>query len=155
MGLDMYLRKRIYIGADYEHNEVKGEINLTKRDRKIDIKLSRVSSIEETVGYWRKANQIHNWFVKNVQKGVDDCGDYYVDESVLKQLLADCKAVKDNKLVAADVLPTKSGFFFGGTEYDEYYINGIDETIQILESVLSETDERGYLNGDIYYTSSW
>ena len=24
--------------------------------------------IMEQVGYWRKANQIHNWFVENVQK---------------------------------------------------------------------------------------
>lgn len=30
MGLDMYLTKRIYIGAQYRHNNVKGVINLTK-----------------------------------------------------------------------------------------------------------------------------
>lgn len=30
MGLDMYLSKKIYIGANYEHNNVKGKINLTK-----------------------------------------------------------------------------------------------------------------------------
>lgn len=26
------------------------------------------NSIWSEVGYWRKANQIHNWFVENVQK---------------------------------------------------------------------------------------
>ena len=31
------------------------------------------SRIIEQVGYWRKANQIHNWFVENVQDGEDDC----------------------------------------------------------------------------------
>jgi hypothetical protein len=53
------------------------------------------------------------------------------------------------------LLPTRSGFFFGGTEYDEYYMNSIKYTINILEEVLSEVDERGYLHGEIYYTSSW
>ena len=28
----------------------------------------------EEVGYWRKANAIHGWFVRNVQNGKDDCG---------------------------------------------------------------------------------
>ncbi len=36
------------------------------------------------VGYWRKANQIHNWFVKNVQGGVDDCGYYGVTKEKLE-----------------------------------------------------------------------
>lgn len=26
-----------------------------------------------TIGYWRKANQIHKWFVENCQDGVDEC----------------------------------------------------------------------------------
>ena len=32
--------------------------------------------IAEQVGYWRKANAIHQWFVDNVQDGEDDC-DYH------------------------------------------------------------------------------
>jgi hypothetical protein len=53
------------------------------------------------------------------------------------------------------LLPTRSGFFFGGTEYDEYYMNSIEHTINILEEVLSEVDERGHIQGSIYYSSSW
>ena len=37
----------------------------------------------EDVGYWRKANQIHNWFVQNVQGGEDDCGIYEVSQAKL------------------------------------------------------------------------
>ena len=37
----------------------------------------------EEVGYWRKANQIHKWFVDNVQDGVDDCGEYKVTKEQL------------------------------------------------------------------------
>ena len=41
-----------------------------------------------------------------------------------------------------------SGFFFGGTDYDEWYYNDIENTIKILESALEDGDE-------FYYSSSW
>lgn len=39
------------------------------------------------VAYWRKANHIHGWFVRHVQSGNDDCGDYYVSRDQLQKLL--------------------------------------------------------------------
>jgi len=80
MGLDMYLKKRTYVGANYDHNNVKGSIYLTvgKNCKELPIQLNRVSYIEENVGYWRKANHIHAWFVENVQNGVDDCKGNYI-----------------------------------------------------------------------------
>jgi len=51
---------------------------------------------------------------------------------------------------AEDLLPTASGFFFGGTEYDEWYYEQINDTIQILEEGLSDE------NADEFeYHSSW
>lgn len=54
-------------------------------------------SIMKQVGYWRKANQIHNFFVKNVQDGVDDC-DYHNEctREILEDLLRTCKIVLDS-----------------------------------------------------------
>lgn len=157
MGLDMYLNKKIYIGANYKHCNVQGVIKLTegKDNKPIDIKLERVSEITEQVGYWRKANQIHRWFVEKVQEGVDNCGEYEVSEDQLIELLADCKAVKKDSKLAADKLPTTKGFFFGGTEYDEWYMQHIDETIEIIEALFKEKGNAKYFNGDIYYSSSW
>ena len=155
MGLDMYLSKRVYIGAHYEHRKVKGIIDITADDKHIKIKFDRVSEITEQVGYWRKANQIHNWFVKNVQDGKDNCDEYYVSEEKLQQLLDDCKKVRDNQSIAAEVMPTKKGFFFGGTEYDEYYMQDISGTIEIIETLFKEKGDEKYFNGTIYYTSSW
>lgn len=158
MGLDMYLTKKTYIGANFKHRNVKGEISLTEGDKNkpIKIDLKRVSYIEEQVGYWRKANQIHKWFVDNVQEGEDDCEEYEVSEEQLEKLLADCKKVKLDSQLAASILPTQSGFFFGGTEYDEFYMQEIDDTIEIIESLLKEKEEGDtYLNGEIYYRSSW
>ena len=52
------------------------------------------SNIIEQVGYWRKANHIHNWFVENVQDGQDDC-EYHqeVTKETLEELLYVCKTV--------------------------------------------------------------
>ena len=72
----------------------------------------------EEVAYWRKQNAIHNWMVENVQRGVDNCASYDFDKSCLKSLLAKCKEVLKNPTAknAMEILPTKEGFFFGGTE---------------------------------------
>lgn len=140
--------------------------------------------IHQNLASWRKANQIHAWFVENVQGGVDDCGCYIVSEDILEELLSICKQVKEkavlapgkvkagytltkdgkcdwnyvdgslitNPEVCEELLPTQSGFFFGSTQYDSYYMMDIDRTIEILEKVLRETD---FMNEVVYYTSSW
>lgn len=54
------------------------------------------SDIIQNVGYWRKANQIHRWFVDNVQDGDDDC-DYHEEctKGIIEELLNTCKRVID------------------------------------------------------------
>jgi hypothetical protein len=150
MGLDMYLSKRTYV-RNWEHQktEERHEVVVTKGGQPTKINPNKVTYIIEEAGYWRKANQIHKWFVENVQNGVDNCGEYYVDSSDLRKLLELCKQVEVDNSLAESLLPSASGFFFGGTEYDEWYFNDISNTIQILEEALE--DERG----DYYYSSSW
>ena len=104
-------------------------------------------------GYWRKANQVHNWFVKNVQDGVDNCGTYNVSRETLSQLLDDCNKVVNESCDPADVLPSVDGFFFGGTDYDEWYYEDVANTVQKLEPMVDE-----YCHGTsygLYYCSSW
>ena len=114
--------------------------------------------IMQQVADWRKANEIHNWFVENIQDGEDDCCFHReATEDDLKNLLNICKTVlKSNILedssVAEELLPTQSGFFFGGTDYDEWYIEDIKNTIEMIEKILKETDFDIYA---IYYVSSW
>lgn len=152
MGLDMYLYKKTYIrqGDFYKPESVNEVIVKTggEIDKKIDPK--KVKYVVEEAGYWRKANQIHRWFVENVQKGTDDCGSYWVSREQLEELLGLCKQVKENHSLADDLLPSTSGFFFGGTEYDEWYYNDIESTIKIIEECLSDE-----LADDFEYSSSW
>jgi len=49
-------------------------------------------------------------------------------------------------------LPTQSGFFFGGTEFDEWYFQNIAETKKIITKVLKNTD---FDKQVILYRASW
>lgn len=148
MGLDMYLYKKTYIGANHDFNEITGTIELKKVDTPIDIKLDRVVYITEAVGYWRKANAIHRWFVQNVQDGKDDCEDYFVSTDKLIQLLDLVDKVLKDHSKATELLPTQEGFFFGNTAYGDDYFEDLVITKAILKMALKE-------GGDFEYHSSW
>jgi len=139
MGLDMYLNRVTFFSTHNRPEGVKIEVpGMTHIDP------AKVQEIREQVGYWRKANQIHAWFVKYVQGGEDKCRPFSVSAEQLAELLALCKqivAVKDNakrQELAAELLPTQAGFFFGSTEYDDYYFEDIVDTINILEPLVGE-----------------
>jgi len=161
MGLDMYLSKKTYIGNQYKQPEQQVSVIIPENQKDVTfpvqetIKQNRITYIQEEVGYWRKANHIHNWFVENVQDGEDDCREYEVSEDDLTDLLNLCKQVIENKDKADELLPSINGFFFGSTEYDEWYFQQCQDTINIIENILKEKGEKGYLDGEIYYNSSW
>jgi hypothetical protein len=150
MGLDMYLYKKTYV-KHWEHNgDNNYKVEVSKAGKPVNIDPKKVTYIVEEAGYWRKANQIHNWFVENVQNGKDECQESYVSREQLEELLWVCRIVKIDKEKAEQLLPTQSGFFFGGTEYDEYYYQDIDSTIEILEEALSDESA-----DDFAYRASW
>ncbi len=134
--------------ADHE----KHTISIKKGKKKLDhIKPDRVCSVVEEVMYWRKFNALHKWFVDNIQEGVDDCKESFVDESDLKMLLETLTYVLENKDTAETILPTAQGFFFGSDDIDEYYWEEVKSTIIQLKDLLEE-DNKG---ASFYYRSSW
>jgi hypothetical protein len=154
MGLDMYLSAEKFVSG-YDH--IKDEnfekiLDLMNIDRK-DVENSATVNI--TIGYWRKANAVHNWFVQNVQNGVDNCQRSYVSPSKLMEL-RDAAQAALNKLNdgddegAVEILTPTAGFFFGGTDADDYYKRDLVETIKIIDKCVQKF--HGY---DIYYQSSW
>ncbi|MFW9872416.1 MAG: hypothetical protein ACFFG0_04880 [Candidatus Thorarchaeota archaeon] len=174
MGLDMYLEAKRFLWSEERKNIKIENIEIPKD--------CEIQEIKIEVGYWRKANQIHNWFVNNVQDGKDDCEDYYVSKDKLEKLLSVCKEVlSQSKLVkgtvrngesytpetgwkvnyedgqiivdssiAEELLPTTSGCFFGNTGYNEWYLDDIKDTIEIIEKALKLP--KGW---ELYYNSSW
>lgn len=115
-------------------------------------------SISQQVGYWRKANQIHRWFVDHVQNGEDDC-DYHREctKEVLEELLDTVNKVRkapNNRfgVTAMSLLPVRKGFFFGNYDYDDWYKEDLEETVKILKKVLKTTDFETEM---VFYLSSW
>ncbi len=72
MGLDSYLSRKTYIMGDFNAETGKVEIGVKIEGMPL-MAGSRVTEVTEDAAYWRKANQIHDWFVKNVQDGEDNC----------------------------------------------------------------------------------
>jgi hypothetical protein len=157
MGLDMYLYAREYISA-YDWDKNADGQKLTNILGNLNFAPSELESpsvvVQLPIGYWRKANQIHNWFVKNVQGGEDDCKEYHLDRETLQELLDTCEKVLENPSLAEELLPTSSGFFFGSTDYDEYYENDLRETSILLTKILSDT-RLSSSSVSFIYTSSW
>ena len=112
----------------------------------------RVKGVVISLGYWRKANAIHRWFVINVQNGKDDCGHYCVTTAHLKTLLDTVRAVLKDHSKATELLPGQNGFLFGETEYNEYYFQTLEYTEEIIKKVLDSGIIGEY---DIKYHSSW
>jgi hypothetical protein len=132
-----------------EYENIISQLGLTSSD--VDDEYPSIN-LSIKVGYWRKENQIHKWFVDNVQEGEDDCKQYYVSPDQLTELHNLCKEVLWEHDKAEELLPRHSGFFFGDVEYDEWYFKGLEKTVEILERLLANPK---FLGWDFYYDSSW
>lgn len=154
MGLDMNLNKKTYV-LNWGHtpSEERFDINITKGGKEFNaIDTTKVVYIEEEVMYWRKANAIHQFFVDNCQDGKDDCRQSYVSQDVLVELLNNINDILNDHSKADDLLPAQEGFFFGSTEYDEWYFDALKATKVMLEKEMASPS---WDNCSYYYQSSW
>ena len=159
MGLDMYLikRKKDLKGKDYwgfNHEEI----------------------------YWRKANMIHKFFCdngeeieeqviykiskENLEELLEKCKQVLniatVKEGKIKNgsklvngewepILEDGEYIENEEEIA-DILPTQEGFFFGSTEYDQWYLEDIKFTKEKIEDLLNRIN---FDEEECIYLASW
>ena len=159
MGLDMYLdRSKVVDGIkiwELNPDEVKqSDPVLHKKLKEYEYTKGGADytwqSYSGRVGYWRKANHIHKWFVDNVQNYMDDCEEYFVSKEELKKLRETCiKAIvlynngewgELHKLMPLSPI-----------KHDEWYSKALGETIVELEKELNIENN----TADYYYSSSW
>ena len=153
MGLDMYLYAEKFLsGHDWNPEEEKEKVRKLAADAGVTLaKNAPFVEIRFTIGSWRKANAIHRWFVDTCGDGADDCRPVYVSRENLENLLDLCNQVKEDNERAPELLPTQEGFFFGSTDYNQWYFRDIDKTIEILEYAQTLRD----LPFSFYYQASW
>lgn len=176
MGLDMYLRKEKYLSAYRFQREMveKPRVGavpdeLARMAKEIEVfdqlvKLTGMTPTEEspsfqvqaTVAYWRKANSIHSYFVREHANGVDQCQPIEVAAEDLRVLLEKVKLAKasaeKSKTIPLGILPPASGFFFGVTDDVDWYLDDMQVTIDQLEPLVSAPDADEYT---YVYQASW
>lgn len=160
MGLDMYLSAKKYINKyDWNKGEEPTPNPLFETVRQASGFGNHKSSedfativVEYPVAYWRKANAIHKWFMALDEYNDDNIGDVYVTRENLKELKRLCMQVLFTPSKADELLPTEAGFFFGSTEYDEWYLEKLKDTIEQINGILDANDDDGI---HYIYSSSW
>jgi hypothetical protein len=157
MGLDMYMKRcnrthhtpQQLVEIDNEYTAPDAEELKPFRPLHKYEYLDDVYSIFHEVAYWRKFNALHNWFVENIQNGVDDCGTYEISRSSLDRLMADIEKTIEGEVT--DLEPV-AGFFFGSTEKDDYYWEVMERAKVKIKSI-QETFDFGQYR--LFYYSSW
>lgn len=123
-------------------------------DQSLMRKVNNGKDVEEI--YWRKANFVHKFFFDRAFDeddyvfGEDNCVPMPANIYVLEELLSLCKEVMADKKEAPYLLPTMSGFFFGSTEYNDWYWDDVQYTIDNLEALLKRATE-----DDEFYYYAW
>ena len=161
MGLDMYLQRAREVEQEafaHAHNDI----------------LSGVI-------YWRKANSIHAFFCDNgslAADGKEDVGYYLVERNAILKLIERIDAITSDKpkqeqvkyfdletmtdivkdveyklsiTLAEELLPTRSGFFFGGTDYNYWYYTDLIRTADLLKKELAAVPNQQVW----FYYASW
>ena len=151
MGLDMDLYKKIY-GSGEGTITLKPWWDENGKGKEVD--LSKVEHVLVHVAYWRKANSIHGWIVRNCADGVDECqrielnsGDLVRLRNICQEILDEPGATRDKK--AAELLPPTEGFFFGSQEIGEGYYDDLRHTVEVLSDI--KEDDAEYYE----YQASW
>lgn len=104
MGLDMYLSAELRFSKYGKDKGVMAK-KLRAQFGVPDTNNLETVEIKFEIGYWRKANQIHAWFVNNLAGGKDDQAPIYVSREDLEKLLADVETVlKSTKLIKAKIV---------------------------------------------------
>lgn len=156
MGLDQYL----YASFDL-YSSIKSDIEDKVNDLYSLMGVEKFKSthqinhchIKTQIAYWRKSNEIHNYFVTHCGEGIDECQEIEVSKEDLQELLTRCNSILENndEKLSEELLPTQSGFFFGSTDYDDYYFESLKHTQEKIQGILNHF--QGYQK--FIYQASW
>lgn len=150
MGLDMYLEAQFHLppydtGLAPVREAIGRAIGYAPPKEKPDndATLMEITGVTVRVGYWRRFDPLHQWFVSNVLESYDDCRAAYVSPEVLAELEERLDLVSDD--------PERASEHFV-SEGDEPMSEGdIDYTLKVVVQA-KKLQERGW---DIYYRASW
>ena len=125
MGLDISVIK-IHVDQE-DQNKTEEEIYDTKPG--------------EEILYYRKVNFLIPFFGDSML--YEEMGFILasVHKDKIKNLIDSCEIVLKDRKKAPEILPTEEGFFFGSTEYDDYYFECVQEVLNNFKELLKDFEE--------------
>ena len=117
----------------------------------LDIFLTKKKRSE--IGYFRKVNFLVNFFKK---KGFDVPNQIplAIKREDVEELPSKCEEVLKDYSKGPELLPTMSGFFFGSTDYDNYYYDDVKAVRNyVKDKLLPEFDTLE--EGEDIYFETW
>ena len=121
--------KKLQVEFEGELNEIEGKLD------------DCYNALYSEVAYFRKVNFLLPYFGYE-----ENCSEIVIDKCEVEELIDDCKrvlATKDTdeaESVADELLPTEEGFFFGNTDYDEWYFNDVQRVMDKFTEILNDFD---------------
>lgn len=153
MGLDSYLYAHTFVSSLYGEegeaeffNSIK---ELMQASPFIEEDQLYFAEAKVQVGYWRKFNALHHYIIKNIANGVDNCNPIEFTRHEITKLVSVLEEVNEDN--AVELFPTTSGFFFGSTDYDDYYFIQVNNAKQFFSNLLENSPK----NWTFTYQASW
>ena len=87
--------------------------------------------------YFRKVNFLIPFVESKIGHALEDCEVAKLTKADLEALVERCKDVLADHSKAKELLPTCGGFFFGSTEYDEWYFTDVQELHDAVSDLLT------------------
>ena len=158
MGLDItfYKAKRLKDNETKERlEEIRKELateylkSIDERNSKLINELEdekeKINPLDE-VAYFRKVNFLIPFFGYE-----ENCSNIEIDKYQVEDLIEACKEVLANHDKASFLLPTQEGFFFGSTDYDDWYFDDVQNVKEKFEEILADFD----MDEDILIMHCW
>lgn len=143
----------------YNNDELKSEVLVTIPIKESDaVDCFDMGKFKKTeVAYFRKVNFLLPFFGYE-----ENCSDIEISKEQVENLINTCEHILSSKKSGLDedtltelvqnTLPTEGGFFFGSTEYDEWYFKDVEYVLKQFTNVLNETD---WENETLYMHCWW
>lgn len=139
-------------GWEFMHEQIIPELSLKDDDWLLSANFDPKKGAEEIVrwlfsvlfwrgrimesAYFRKVNFIYRYFG---EKLVDES--CIVTKAEIEDIIERCKKVLADHSLAKELLPTCDGFFFGSTDYDDWYFKDVEDCQKQMEKLLEDYDE--------------
>lgn len=98
------------------------------------------------VGYFRKVNFLYHYFQPSL---VDETA--WITRDEIEDIIDRCQQVLADHNLAEELLPTQSGFFFGGTDYGKWYFYDVKDCLRQFKKLQKGLKEDEFL----YVVMSW